>query len=87
MYIHNMSSVVKQQVSNTYQGNASNEFKINIDHLKKKMEIEGGKYAEKCIKSEVPLSSIGTFLENKSKQFKEATGRNMTYSEMREMFG
>ena len=59
--------------------------------LKQKLEKEGEKIAEQVLKSGRPINESKESLVNAMaqgcKEFTEKTGRNLTYSEMRELYG
>lgn len=62
--------------------------KTKLDTLKKELEDKGMREVIK-LKNEnkVTLDSLSKVMEQGSKEFTEKTGRNMTYSEMRQMYG
>lgn len=66
-------------------------FQINLNALKKKLEVEGEAKARTLMSSKKESSNIGKsvvqIIQEGAEEFKQKTGRNMTYSEMREMYG
>lgn len=64
---------------------------IALNTLKKKLEAEGEKKVVELLKKPIDANTVGKTLVNIMKdgatEFREKTGRNMTYSEMREMYG
>ena len=66
-------------------------YSINIDTIIKKIENDAEKKVKELFITENNTSNIGTqlcnIMEAGSNEFKEKTGRNMTYLEMRQMFG
>ena len=55
-------------------------FQIEMNALKKKLETEGERNVD-------VQKSIIAIIQEGADEFKQKTGRNMTYSEMREMYG
>jgi hypothetical protein len=58
--------------------------KNKFDNLKKKLEDQA---TVEVIKNTVTLDNLSKIMEAGHKEFTEKTGRQMTYSEMREMYG
>jgi len=60
----------------------------DIDNLKKKLE-ERASLEVKILRTEnaITLDNLSKIMEAGHKEFTEKTGRPMTYSEMREMYG
>ena len=67
--------------TDTNNTNSNNTQKVMKDIEKKTEE-----YVKTNMKSLTP-DSLVSIMSKGSDEFKEKTGRNMTYSEMREMFG
>jgi len=67
---------------------SSESDKTKLDTLKKELEDKGMREVIK-LKNEnnLTLDNLSKVLEHGSKEFTEKTGRNMTYSEMRQMYG
>jgi hypothetical protein len=64
----------------------------NIDEIKTKIETNAEKkvlqlYNNSYKTPEEVLEKLTNIIQSGSDEFKEKTGRSMTYSEMREMFG
>lgn len=65
-------------------------FQIEMNALKKKLETEGERKVKILAKTNVNVDvkkSIIAIIQEGADEFKQKTGRNMTYSEMREMYG
>jgi hypothetical protein len=66
-------------------------YSINLDTITKKIENDAENKVKELFITQSNSSNIGTQLCNimqaGSNEFKEKTGRNMTYLEMRQMFG
>jgi hypothetical protein len=62
---------------------------IALSALKMKIEMETEKKVELCVQSKSRDfgKSLVQIMEDGAHEFKKHTGRNMTYSEMREMYG
>ena len=60
------------------------EDKNKFNNLKKKLEDQA---TTEVTKNTVTLDNLNRILEAGHKEFTEKTGRQMTYSEMREMYG
>jgi hypothetical protein len=58
--------------------------KNKFDNLKKKLEDQA---TVEVKKNTVTLDNLSKIMEAGHKEFTEKTGRQMTYSEMREMYG
>ena len=66
----------------------SQKEKVNIDTLKKEMENKGFDALTNLKKTNTAtLDNLTKLLEQGQKEFTEKTGRQMSYSEMREMYG
>jgi hypothetical protein len=80
---------MSSQEKDTQKDNNSNgisETKKNA--LMKKLEAEGEhKLKELQSKNELTVDSLTAIMENGFKEFKEKTGANLTYAEMRAMYG
>ena len=62
--------------------------KEKLDNLKKELEDKGFESVMKLRKeNELTLDNLSKLLEEGQKEFTEKTGRQMSYSEMREMYG
>ena len=62
--------------------------KEKLDNLKKELEDKGFESVMKLRKEkELTLDNLSKLLEEGQKEFTEKTGRQMSYSEMREMYG
>jgi hypothetical protein len=62
--------------------------KNKFDNLKKKLEDQATVEVTKLwSKNTVTLDNLSKIMEAGHKEFTEKTGRQMTYSEMREMYG
>jgi hypothetical protein len=62
--------------------------KVKLDTLKKELEDKGFESVMKLRKEkELTLDNLSKLLEQGQKEFTEKTGRQMSYSEMREMYG
>jgi hypothetical protein len=63
----------------------------NLDTIIKKIENDSENKVKELFTTQNNNSNIGTqlcnIMQSGSNEFKEKTGRNMTYLEMREMFG
>jgi|LakMenE18May11ns_1017448.scaffolds.fasta_scaffold6692874_1 hypothetical protein len=60
----------------------------DIDNLKKKLEEQASVKVKKLSSTNtITLDNLSKIMEAGSKEFTEKTGRPMTYSEMREMYG
>jgi methanogenic corrinoid protein MtbC1 len=62
---------------------------IMLSSLKMKIETETEKKVELCVQSKSHDfgKSLVQIMQEGANDFKKQTGRNMTYSEMREMYG
>lgn len=60
------------------------EDKNKFNNLKKKLENQA---TVEVTKNTVTLDNLSKIMEAGHKEFTEKTGRQMTYSEMREMYG
>jgi len=69
----------------------SQHYSINLDTITKKIENDAEKKVKELFITQNNSSNIETqlcsIMQSGSNEFKEKTGRNMTYLEMREMFG
>lgn len=82
----------KKETTNTVVLSGANLRKENpyvLSILKQKIETDANEKVRECIKhSNTPLGkSLVEIMEEGANEFKKQTGRNMTYSEMREMYG
>ena len=63
-------------------------FQIELNTLKKKLETEGERKVKILAKTNADVQkSVIEIIQEGATEFKQKTGRNMTYSEMREMYG
>jgi hypothetical protein len=63
-------------------------FQIELNALKKKLETEGERKVKILAKTNMDVQkSVIEIIQEGATEFKQKTGRNMTYSEMREMYG
>ena len=63
-------------------------FQIELNALKKKLETEGERKVKILAKTNADVQkSVIEIIQEGATEFKQKTGRNMTYSEMREMYG
>jgi hypothetical protein len=63
-------------------------FQIELNALKKKLEAEGERKVKILAKTNADVQkSVIEIIQEGATEFKQKTGRNMTYSEMREMYG
>lgn len=62
---------------------------MNEEDLKKKLEKEGEEKVKQLMKSneKVNADTFLNIIKEGAAEFKEKTGREMSYSEMREMYG
>jgi len=58
------------------------------NNICKKLEIDGEHRVRKLVETDtVNENTLMQIINDGNEEFKNATGRNMTYSEMRSMFG
>ena len=60
---------------------------LPLDKLKVKLEEEGMKKVQELKKANGTASDLIKIMTDGSDEFKKNTGRHMTYSEMRELYG
>lgn len=60
---------------------------VPLDQLKAKLEEEGMKKVQEIKKANGTASDLIKIMTDGSEEFKKNTGRHMTYSEMRELYG
>jgi hypothetical protein len=60
---------------------------IGIVNVKEKLEKEGEEKVKEDVKTGGTIDDIMKIMSDGSKEFTQKTGRNMTYGEMREMYG
>jgi hypothetical protein len=75
--------------TNTMSTNPETGNPIVLSVLKRKIETETEKKVKECIQSNTTNigKSLVQIMQEGAHEFKKQTGRNMTYSEMREMYG
>ena len=56
-------------------------------NVKLKLEKEGEEKVKEVVKNRGTIDDIMKIMSDGSKEFTQKTGRNMTYGEMREMYG
>jgi hypothetical protein len=60
---------------------------IPLDQLKTKLEEEGKNKVQELKKANGTVNDLIKIMTDGSEEFKKNTGRNMTYSQMRELYG
>ena len=73
--------------SKTIKTNQPSMVVLPLDKLKAKLEEEGMKKVQELKKANGTASDLIKIMTDGSDEFKKHTGRNMTYSEMRELYG
>jgi hypothetical protein len=86
--VETMSSQDKNIQINNVNNNSSSISSAEKNALMKKLEIEGEQQLKNLqLKNKLTVDSLTDIMEGGFSEFKQKTGKNPTYAEMRAMYG